>query len=122
MPQDEMTLRLVGMRRFTVVMCLSAVLAACGGDPNMIRSTAPVTTVNIGEPGEVSAMSLAQAMLRAGFSRSEILEFGPGIRRSLAESGGAQARREGQLFALFSYREGKLYVTSARTGTFVVDA
>jgi hypothetical protein len=66
-------------------------------------------------------MALASAMLRADFRADEVLELGPGIRRSLAESGGAQARKDGRIFALFSHRDGKLYVTSARSGTFVTD-
>lgn len=101
---------------------LSAGLIACSTDPNIARMNEPVATVSVGEPGEVSAMALAEAMLRIGFTREEILELGPGIRRSLNAGGGAQARRGGLIIALFSHREGQLYVTSANTGTFVLSA
>lgn len=97
-------------------------LAGCAADSNVQRVSEPVSSVAVGSPGDVSAMTLAGAMLRAGFSHEEILELGPGVRRSLAQGGGAQARRGGDVFALFSYNEGKLYVTSASSGTFVMDA
>jgi hypothetical protein len=104
---------------FAVVALL---LASCAADSNLRRVSEPVSNIAVGSPGEVSAMTLASAMLRAGFTREEILELGPGIRRSLAHSGGAQARRQGEILALFSFSEGKLYVTSASSGTFVMDA
>lgn len=100
----------------------AVLLASCTADSNLRRVSDPVSNLAVGTPGEVSAMTLASAMLRAGFTRDEILELGPGIRRSLAESGGAQARRQGEILALFSVTEGKLYVTSASSGTFVMDA
>lgn len=108
--------------RRTSVLCLVLAVAACSADPNFRRVSDPVTSISVGEPGEVSAASLARAMIRAGFTRDEILELGPGIRRSLASNGGAQARREGRVHALFSYMQGRLYVTGSNTGTFVLDA
>ena len=99
-----------------------AVLAACGADPNVARTTEPVSGLSVGEPGDVSAESLARAMLRVGFTPEEVLELGPGIRRSLTQRGGAEARRGGQLIALFSSFGGRIYVTSERTGTFSTDA
>lgn len=96
-----------------------AALAGCAGiDKNVARESEDVSTVTVGDPGEVSAMVLARAMLRAGFNRAEILERGPKIRRGLAVSGGAEARSNGQVLALFSHKEGVLYVTSASSGTF----
>ena len=100
----------------------SLVLASCSADDNVRRINEPVSSVEIGSPGEVSAMALARAMLRAGFTREEILDLGPSIRRSLAAGGGAQAERQGEIHALFSFKEGKLYVTSATAGTFIMDA
>ena len=99
-----------------------AVLGGCAADPNVRRTTEPVASVSVGEPGEIRAEVLASAMLRVGFSPEEILELGPGIRRSLTERGGAEARRSGELIALFSSFGGRVYVTSERTGTFVVDS
>ena len=103
-------------------VAFALLLASCTADSNLRRVSDPVSSLAVGTPGEVSAMTLASAMLRAGFTREEILELGPGIRRSLAESGGAQARRQGEILALFSITEGKLYVTSGSSGTFVMDA
>lgn len=108
--------------RTTGLTLAALLLASCAADSNLRRISEPVSSIAVGSPGEVSAMTLASAMLRAGFTREEVLELGPGIRRSLAETGGAQARRQGEILALFSLNEGKLYVTSASSGTFVMDA
>ena len=109
-------------RRTMGVLVVLFAISACSADQNFRRVSDPVTSISVGEPGEVSANSLARAMNRAGFTRAEILELGPGIRRSLATNGGAQARREGRVLALFSYMQGRLYVTGANSGTFVMDA
>ena len=107
--------------RLAAVLAL-AVLAACSEiDRNVGRVEGDVATVAVGDPGEVHAIALARAMLRTGFTRPEVLEKGPGIRRALATSGGAEARRDGEIVALFSHKDGALYVTGARSGTFVVD-
>jgi uncharacterized lipoprotein YajG len=98
----------------------SFLLAACSGDPNVQRVSEPVTSLSVGDPGNVSATALARGMTRAGFSRAEILEMGPAIRRALVTTGGAQARREGQIAAVFSHMDGNLYVTSETSGTFTV--
>lgn len=108
--------------RISVLAAFSFLLSGCAGDTNLRRVSEPVTSMSLGSPGEIRAVTLASAMLRSGFTREEILDLGPGIRRSLAESGGAQARRQGEVIALFSHKEGKLYVTSATGGTFVLDA
>lgn len=80
---------------------------------------APVLAIPVGEAAEVSAADLAQAMVRAGFSREEILKHGPAVRNSLATSGGAQVRDGKVIGALFSIHAGQLYVTSRTRGTFV---
>ena len=108
------------VRVITGVLLL-AVLAGCSGtDRAFDRATGEVNSIAVGDPVDIDAMVLARAMLRAGFSHEEILDKGPGIRRSLASSGGAEARRRGTIVALFSHKEGELYVTSAQSGTFVV--
>ena len=89
---------------------------------NLKHASDPVAPVPVGEPGEISPGTLAEAMIRAGFTRQEVLDLGPGIHLSIEKTGGAQARRHGEIFALFLYKEGKLYVTSATSGTFVLDA
>lgn len=108
--------------RSPFVLLSFTAMAACAADPNVRRVDAPVSSISVGEPGDVSADALALAMLRVGFSPDEILDMGPSIRRSLTQSGGAQARRGGELVALLSIWQGTLYVTSSETGTFVVEA
>lgn len=107
--------------RVSLALAAASFLAACAADSNVSRVSAPVTAVSVGEPGDVSAEALARAMLRVGFSPREIVDMGPAIRRSLTQGGGAQARRQGEVVALFSIWEGALYVTSNDTGTFVVE-
>lgn len=110
------------MSRCVLVALSVAVLGGCAADPNVRRATEQVASVAVGEPSDIRAEALATAMTRVGFSPEEILELGPGIRRSLTERGGAEARRSGELIALFSAFGGRVYVTSERTGTFVIDA
>ena len=109
-------------RRFflTIVLFSAVLVGACAShDPNVIRMEETVTPITVGEAGAVSALELAEAMLRAGFSREEILEHGPAIRNALATSGGAQVRRGRFVAALFSIADGKLFVSSLSRGTFV---
>lgn len=107
------------MKSIGRAVVLSLLVAACAGDTSLRRATDDVAPLSVGDPGEVNAHALASAMTRTGFSRDEVLELGPQIRRALAERGGAQARRRGQVHALFSHSDGQLYVTSGNTGTFV---
>lgn len=102
-------------------LLLSGGLVGCASDASFRKVNDQVSTVSVGDPGEVSANSLVKAMIRARFSNDEILALGPGIRRSLSDSGGAQARRGGEIVALFSHKNGKLYVTSGASGTFVTE-
>jgi len=88
-------------------------------DRSVALSTEPVTAISVGEATAVSAYDLAEAMLRAGFTREDILRYGPAIHDALATSGGAQVR-EGQIVsALFAVHSDQLYVTSRTRGTFV---
>ena len=116
--------RMVPVRHASLVpMVLLFLLGAgCAMDSNLQRKNEAVSAVAVGDPGEVGAMALARAMIRSGFTREEILELGPGIRSSLARTGGAQARRRREVVALFSHKDAKLYVTSGVSGTFVIDA
>ncbi len=107
--------------RLTSLVLATFLLIGCAMDNNLQRVNESVSPVAVGDPGEVGAMALARSMIRAGFTRNEILELGPGIRSSLARTGGAQARRKGEVVALFSHKDAKLYVTSGTSGTFVVD-
>ncbi len=111
----------MSISRIALSLMIPCFLAACAADSNVRRASVPVAPISIGEPGDVSADALAGAMLRVGFSPQEVLEMGPSIRRSLTQGGGAQARRQGELVALFSIWQGALYVTSSDTGTFVIE-
>ena len=101
-------------------LVLLLALGGCGTiDRSVALSTEPVTAIVVGDPTAVSAEDLAAAMLRAGFTREEILRNGPAVHAALATSGGAQMR-EGQLVrALFAVHSDRLYVTSSTRGTFV---
>lgn len=103
------------------VVLISGALAGCGTDTSFQKANDKVSMVSVGDPGEISASSLAKAMIKAGFTYDEILELGPGIRRGLSEGGGAQASRNGEIVALFSHKGGRLYVASGTSGTFVTE-
>ena len=100
---------------------LAAGLAACSTmDRSVMLATEPVIPVSVGEQAFVPAFDLAQAMLRAGFSREEVLKLGPSIHSALATSGGAQVRQNKQVSAIFAVYEDRLYVTSLARGTFAL--
>lgn len=107
-------------RRVLGTLVILLALGACGNDPNIRRASEPVSPIAVGDPADVNAMALASAMIRAGFTREQILNLGPSIRRGLATNGGAQAQRDGRVAALFSHMDGRLYVTSESSGTFTV--
>lgn len=106
--------------RAIAALLLVLTLAACTTvDENIARTTEPVTPITVGEATEVSAFDLAQAMLRAGFTRDQILLHGAAIHHALATSGGAQVRDGKMVGALLSIHAGQLYVSSRSRGTFM---
>lgn len=107
------------MRVSTALVSIALVLifAACS-DSNVRRMDSPVVPIAVGETALLSATSLAKAMLRAGFSREEILEYGPAVRNSISMQGGAEVKRSNAIQALFSVHDGTLYVSSRTSGTF----
>lgn len=106
--------------KFIPALLLVLALAACTTvDENITRTTETVTSITVGEATEVSAFDLAEAMLRAGFTREQILQHGAAVRNALAKSGGAQVRDGKMVGALFSIHSGQLYVTSRSRGTFM---
>ena len=95
-------------------------LSSCAElDRNVGSFERPVSSVAVGDAAEVSALHLARAMLEAGFSRDEILDYGPSIRNSLATSGAAQVKDGGQVLALMSIYDQKLYIVTRSRGTIV---
>ncbi len=111
----------VDLRLAGKIACFSLViLAGCASvDRNIAMTREPVTGIVSGEATNVSAADLAEAMVRAGFTREQILAQGPSIRQSLATQGGAQVRDGKVVGAMFSIHADKLYVTSRTRGTFV---
>lgn len=89
-------------------------------DRSVMLATEPVVPISVGEQAFVSAFDLAQAMLRAGFSKQEVLRLGPSIHSALATSGGAQVRQNKQVSAMFAVYGDRLYVTSLARGTFAL--
>ena len=108
----------IRLRRIALIMAL--LLPACASvDRNIGLAEQVVTPVAAGEATDVVAYDLAQSMLRAGFSREEILKHGPALRNALATAGGAQLRRGTLIEALFAIHSDRLYVSSRLRGTFV---
>lgn len=95
-------------------------LSSCASvDSNVAMTTQPVTAIVSGEPTDIAADDLAEALVRAGFTPDFVIENGPSIRNALAASGGVQIRDKKVIAALMSVQAGKLYVTSRERGTFV---
>lgn len=104
-----------------VIPVLALFMASCAStDVNIDRFERAVTAVPSGETASVPALTLARALTEAGFSRQEILEYGPEIRNALARSGGAQVRVTGKTLALISVLEQRLYIVTNEAGTIVV--
>ena len=102
-----------------VIVLLVGILNGCASvDPNFAMMNNTVVPVPSGEATAVSAYSLADAMLKAGFTRDEVLDYGTELRNALATSGGAQIRRGKIVEAIFAVHAQELYVTSRTRGTF----
>ena len=112
-------MRLFSARPIPALLLVLALAACTTVDENITRTTETVTAITVGEATEVSALDLAQAMLKAGFTRQQILQHGAAVRNALAKSGGAQVRDGKMVGALFSIHSGQLYVTSRSRGTFM---
>jgi hypothetical protein len=96
------------------------VTACASTDVNIERFEQTVTPVQTDETADVPALVLARGMAEAGFSRAQILEYGPAVRNALARSGGAQIANSSSILAMVSVLDGRLYVVSNETGTVVI--
>jgi len=70
----------------------------------------------------LSADDVIQVMRRAGFSDSQILEYGPDLREGLAQSGAAQVRINNRVEAVFATNldQGKcVYIATRLRGNFI---
>ena len=112
----------MGMRGAWLAIVALACAAAAGCAT--VERNAPLVTQTVlpmasGEAADVSAEDLARAMVRAGFTRDQVLRHGPALRNALASAGSAQVRDGREVGALFAVHGGKLYVTSRSRGTFI---
>lgn len=105
-----------------VILLFPLFLAACAStDRGVALAEETVTPMTVGDSADVPAEQLASAMLRAGFSREEILRHGVHVRNALAESGGVRVRSGNMVAAMMAVHGTKLYVVSRTRGTFIVD-
>jgi len=95
-------------------------LSACT-DTNFTAVDATVVPVVVGDTAILSADTVVEAMLRAGFTQSELLEHGPALRNAISTRGGAQVRRGSTIHSVFSVDDGNLFVASKNTGTFALE-
>jgi len=106
--------------RIATALLLTLVVPACASvDRSVALTEAAVVPITVGDATEVSAIDLSEVMLRAGFTREDILRHGATLHQALATSGGAQMRQGKIVSALFAVHSGRLYVTSRTRGTFV---
>jgi hypothetical protein len=108
--------------RLAIVVLLSApLLTGCFGTDKSIELTEEaVTPISAGDQYAVSATDLAKAMLRSGFSDTQILQDGPGVQAALATAGGAQVRIGKTVVALLAVHGNTLFVTSDTHGAFTI--
>ena len=107
-------------KAFGASLLIIALLAGCAqGDRNVSRLNAGVTKLAVGDPYPVSARDLAAAMIQAGFTGDEVLEYGPEVRNAIGTAGGAQVNRDKFVMAIFSVQDGTLFVSSRDGSTFL---
>ena len=112
------------MRRSKQVLAalgVALVLTGCasGTDRNVKALNAGVTKLAVGDPYPVSARDLAAVMVQAGFTGSEVLEYGPSVRNAIGTAGGAQVNKDRLVMAIFSVQDGTLFVSSRDGSTFL---
>lgn len=109
------------LSRILAAAVLSLSLAACASnDPNVARYERVVSPMQTDETADVPALVLARGMAEGGFTRAQILEYGPAVRNALARSGGAQVSDGSTVLALVSVLDGRLYVVTNGAGTVVI--
>jgi hypothetical protein len=112
------------VRRLGLLAVVCLALAGCGAasqiDSSVHVSTTEVLPVTAGSARFVPPRTLADAMMRAGFDRAEILKHGPAIAAALQTSGGAQVRSGKTVEALLAVHEDRLIIASRSSGTFMI--
>ncbi len=102
------------------ILCALLLAGCITTDRSVALTEEIVTPLAVGDAAQISAADLAEAMLRAGFTREEILAEGPSVRNALATSGGARVRQGMVVAALFAVQGDQLIVTSRANGTFIL--
>jgi len=67
----------------------------------------------------VSADDIVQLMSRAGFSNEQIIEFGPGLRSALLNSGACQVQQGETIQAIFAVQNHYVHVSTKMRGSFI---
>lgn len=108
------------IRKMVFVLSIS-ILPSCSSIPQLsMQPTENIIEFSGGEPQLLTANQLYSAMIRANFSNEEILNLGPGIRRALARTGGAQIREKQGVIAIFAVFDGNLYLTNTTGPGFIM--
>lgn len=117
----EQSKRFPGPFARALLLSSALMLAACAStDRGVALSEEAVTPMTVGDSRDVSADELAEALLRAGLEREDILRHGVDIRNALANSGGARVRVDNLVEAMLAIHSDQLYVVSRTRGTFTV--
>lgn len=67
----------------------------------------------------LSADDIVQVMSRAGFSDEQIIEFGPGLRSALLNSGACQVQQGETIQAIFAIQNHYVHVSTKMRGSFI---
>lgn len=62
---------------------------------------------------------VVRVMRRAGFSDSQILEYGPSVRDGLAQAGAVQVKAGKKIEVVFAIRDNSVYITTRLRGNFI---
>lgn len=116
----RLTLRSLAPLAVVASIGLTGLSGCTGLDHSIDLTEEAVTPIPAGDQAAVSAIDLAKAMLRAGFTNSQILQDGPRIQAALATSGGAQIRIGTIVSALFAVHGNSLFVASGTHGSFTI--
>jgi len=109
--------RYTAIRLNVIVMLLVSLAAASisGCCEDKLRIV-PIPSRNV---MALTADDIIQVMSRAGFSDEQIIEFGPGIRRGLLDSGAVQIRQGRLVQAVFAVQDDFVYVSTSVRGSFI---
>lgn len=70
----------------------------------------------------LSADDVVQVMSRSGFSDEQIIEYGPGLRSALLNSGACQVKQGELVHAVFAVQGDYVHVATKMRGSFIYNA